>query len=242
MRLIMVSGSPLSSQTFTDIRAHLPNVELCEIYGMGEGFMTFIGSDDYQRGKLGSVGRPILEVDTDIQILGPDDRPLPRGAIGEIVGTSAFLLKGYYRDPERTREALWTSANGRTYLRSGDLGRYDEDGFLYIVGRKKDMIISGGVKIYSVDLEEVFMRHTDVLEVAIIGVPHDKWGETPLALVIRRPGSGISEDALLAWANARLGKTQRVSKLEFRTSFPRNTLEKILKRELREPYWLPNRA
>lgn len=242
MRLIMVSGSPLSSQTFTDIRAHLPNVELCEIYGMGEGFMTFIGSDDYQRGKLGSVGRPILEVDTDIQILGPDDRPLPRGAIGEIVGTSAFLLKGYYRDPERTREALWTSANGRTYLRSGDLGRYDEDGFLYIVGRKKDMIISGGVKIYSVDLEEVFMRHTDVLEVAIIGAPHDKWGETPLALVIRRPGSGISEDALLAWANARLGKTQRVSKLEFRTSFPRNTLEKILKRELRELYWLPNRA
>jgi acyl-CoA synthetase (AMP-forming)/AMP-acid ligase II len=237
MEVIMVSGAPLSSQTFADIRQRLPDLYLCEIYGMGEGFMTFIGPADYALGKTGSVGRPILELDTDIQILGADDQPVAHGEIGEIVGTSALLLKGYYGDPVRTNEALWRDDRGRTYLRSGDLGRYDASGYLYIVGRKKDMIISGGVKIYSVDIEDIFMQHPDVVEAAALGIPHEKWGETPLLLAIRRPGATISAEELRDWGNARLGRTQRVSGVEFRASFPRNSLEKIMKREMREAYW-----
>ena len=237
MRLIMVSGSPLTPHTFNEWRTRLPSLALCEIYGMGEGFMTFVGPADYALGKAGSVGRPIATVDTDIQILGDDDRPVASGEIGEIVGTSAFLLTQYYRDAVRTQEALWHDETGRPYLRSGDLGRYDEDGYLHVVGRKKDMIISGGVKIYAVDLEDVFMQNPDVLEVAAIGIPHDKWGETPLLLAIMRDGAMVSEEQLCDWGNDRLGKTQRVSRVEFRKSFPRNALEKILKRELRAGYW-----
>jgi acyl-CoA synthetase (AMP-forming)/AMP-acid ligase II len=238
MRVIMCSGSPLSSDTFRRMRESLPDLEFCEIYGMGEGFMTFIGSQDYAAGKAGSVGRPITSLDTDIRIIGPDDRELPQGGIGEIVGYSALLLKGYYRDAVRTAASLWTHPeSGLQYLRSGDAGFYDTDGYLHLSGRLKDMIISGGVKIYAIDIEDAFMRHPEVQDVAVIGVPHEKWGETPLLLVIMRPGARATEEQLLEWGNARLGKTQRVSRVEFRTSFPRNTLDKILKRELREPYW-----
>lgn len=238
MRVIMSSGSPLSSDTFRCVREGLPDLELCEIYGMGEGFMTFVGTSDYAAGKAGSVGRPITTLDTDIRIIGPDDQELPQGGIGEIVGYSALLLKGYYRDPDKTATSLWTHPEtGLQYLRSGDVGYYDTDGYLHLSGRVKDMIITGGVKVYSVDVEDVFMQHPDVQDVAVIGIPHEKWGETPLLLAIMRPGAGMSENELFAWGNERLGKTQRVSRVEFRTSFPRNTLDKILKRELREPYW-----
>ena len=238
MKVVMSAGSPLSSDTFRAVSEGLPELELCEIYGMGEGFMTFIGHRDYAAGKAGSVGRPIATLDTDIRIIGPDDVELPQGEVGEIVGYSALLLKGYYRDPEKTSASLWKHPDsGLAYLRSGDVGYYDADGYLHLSGRVKDMIISGGVKIYAIDVEEVFMQHHEVQEVAVIGVPHDKWGETPLLLAIMRPGAGTSEEELLAWGNSRLGKAQRVSRVEFRGSFPRNTLDKVLKRELREPYW-----
>ena len=238
MQVVMAAGSPLSIDTFNTISTQLPWLGFCEIYGMGEGFMTFIGPEDYAAGKAGSVGRPIAAVDTEIRVIGEDDVELPAGEIGEIVGYSALLLKGYYRDPDRTVTSLWTEpSSGRTFLRSGDLGRYDADGYLYLVGRAKDMIISGGVKIYARDVEEVFMRHPNVRDVAAIAIPHEKWGETPLLLVILRPGSATSADELLAWGNEQLGKPQRVSRVEFRAEFPRNTLDKILKRELREPYW-----
>ncbi len=237
MRVVMASGSPLSPQTFETLRSRLPSLRFCEIYGMGEGFMTFIGPEEYDRGKAGSVGRPILALDTDIQIIGDEGHAVAPGTIGEIVGTSALLLKGYYRDPNRTRESLWHDVSGRPYLRSGDLGKFDQDGFLHILGRKKDVIISGGVNIYSVDVEDVFMQHPDVLEAAAIGVPHDKWGETPLLLAIMKQGMRITPEELRDWGNARLGKTQRVSGVEFRDIFPRNALDKVMKRDLRELYW-----
>jgi long-chain acyl-CoA synthetase len=237
MRLVMVSGSLLANKTVDEIRSKLPHIEFCEIYGMGEGFMTFSSGTNIRTDKIGSVGRPIAEADTDIKIINDSDEELPTGEIGEIVGTSAFLLKGYYGEPELTRQCLWHDRNGRAYLRSGDLGRFDSDGFLYIAGRKKDMIISGGVKIYASDLEDVFMRHPDVSEVAAVSIPHEKWGETPLMLAIMKPGSSTTERELMEWGNRYLGKAQRVSRVEFRDSFPRNSLAKIVKRALRDPYW-----
>ena len=146
-------------------------------------------------------------------------------------------MKGYYRDPKRTEEMIWRGPRGRTYLKSGDIGRLDAEGFVYVSGRVKDMIISGGINIFASDIEEVFMQHPEVKEVTAIGVPHDKWGETPLLLAIMHPGAKIGEDELAEWGNARLGKYQRVSRCEFRSEFPRATHDKVLKRALRDPYW-----
>lgn len=235
--VILTGGSPLPSTTFADARRRFPHSDLMEIYGMSEGFATLIGPEDYARGKAGSVGRPMHFINTDVKLVGPDGKETAPGEIGEIVGTSALVMKGYYKDPVRTEETLWHDGNGQCYLRSGDLGRIDEDGYVYVVGRSKDMVISGGVNIYPVDIEEVFMKHPDISEVAVIGVPHEKWGETPLLLALLKEGATASEPEVMNWGNERLAKYQRVSGVEFRDAFPRNALDKIMKRELREPYW-----
>ncbi|MFM8768010.1 MAG: class I adenylate-forming enzyme family protein, partial [Rubrivivax sp.] len=111
------------------------------------------------------------------------------------------------------------------------------DGYLSLVERKKDMIISGGFNVFPTDLEEVVGQHPDVLDATVIGIPHPRWGETPLALVIPRPGATFDQGSMLAWCNERLAKHQRLSAIEVRTEFPRNALGKVLKRLLREPYW-----
>jgi long-chain acyl-CoA synthetase len=235
--VILTGGSPLSPTTFDAVRERFAHSDLLEIYGMSEGFCTFVGPKDYAQGKGGSVGRAAHFVNTDVKLIGPDDQEVGIGEIGEVVGTSAWLMKGYYNDAERTAETLWRDDKGVDYLRSGDLGRIDKEGYLSIVGRSKDMIISGGVNVFPVDVEDIFMQHPEVREVAVIGVPHPKWGETPLLLVLLRDGASVSEATLMAWGNERLGAYQRVSRVEFRDSFPRNSLDKIMKRELREPYW-----
>jgi long-chain acyl-CoA synthetase len=237
MEVIMCSGQPLSSATFGAVRDALPFLRFCEMYGMGEGFMTYADDADYAKGKVGSVGRPILPLDTEVKIIDDDDQELPCGALGEIVGASTLLMTGYLDDPVSTEASVWRDAAGRPFIRSGDLGRIDDDGYLYVVGRKKDVIISGGVKIHSAEIEKVFAQHPAVAEAVAIGVPHDKWGETPLLLVVPRHGEHPSEDELKEWGNRRLGKAERVSHVEYRDSFPRNALEKVLRRELRARYW-----
>lgn len=235
LSVLICSGSPLSNRTFEEIGEAFPSAGLYEIYGMSEGFSTCMSPADRNLGKVGSVGLPIL--DGDIQIIDDQGEPVPVGDVGEIVGYSSSLMKGYYRDPERTEGAVWRNASGRPHLRSGDLGRIDGDGYLYIAGRKKDMILSGGMNVFASDLEEVFMRHPAVQEVAVIGVPHAKWGETPALLAIMKADASISTEDLKQWGNAQLAKFQRASLVEFRDEFPRNALGKIMKRELREPYW-----
>ena len=237
LRVLFSGGSPLPRTTFEDVLRRFPHSELHEIYGMSEGFGTFVGPEDYRKGKAGSVGRPAHFINTDVRLIDAAGHEVGAGEIGEVVGTSALMMRGYCNDPVRTEESLWRAPDGRAYLRSGDLGRFDADGYLYIVGRTKDMILSGGVNVYPTDIEEVFMRHPDVLEVAAIGAPHEKWGETPVLLAIMRPGARVSEEELLAWGNERLAKYQRVSAVGFRASFPRNALDKIVKRELRQPFW-----
>lgn len=237
LRMLFVSGSPLPSTAFQEVQERMPHTELHELYGMSEGFATFISPVDYRKGKAGSVGRPAHFIHTDVRLINDEGREVGAGQIGEVVGTSALMMRGYYNDPERTEQSLWRSPDGKAFLRSGDLGRFDEDGYLYIVGRSKDMIKSGGINVYPIDIEEAFMQHPQVLEVAVIGIPHPKWGETPLVLAILREGATVTEADLLAWGNERLGKFQRASALEFRPSFPRNTIGKVMKRDLRLPYW-----
>jgi len=147
------------------------------------------------------------------------------------------MMRGYLNRDDLTRELLWQSPEGEWFYRSGDMGRLDEDGFLYVLDRRKDMIISGGFNIYAADLEQVLLQHPAVADAAVIGIPSSQWGETPLGLVVPRTGAAVTEAELLAWANERLGKTQRLSAVEFRSELPRSTIGKVLKRELRAPYW-----
>ena len=117
------------------------------------------------------------------------------------------------------------------------MGRIDEDGFVVLLDRKKDMIISGGFNVYAADIEVLLLKHPDVIDVAVIGIPSDQWGESPMALCVCRPDAESTEEQVRDWANGRLSKTQRLVAVEFREQLPRSTIGKIMKRELREPYW-----
>jgi acyl-CoA synthetase (AMP-forming)/AMP-acid ligase II len=147
------------------------------------------------------------------------------------------MMTGYYKKPKETEAIYWYDAAGNRFQRSGDLGRFDTDGFLQLLDRKKDMIISGGFNVYAADLEVVLSQHEAVADVAVIGVPSERWGETPIGLVVLKAGRSIAPAELQAWANERLGKNQRLSAIEIRESLPRSPIGKLLKRELRAPYW-----
>ena len=148
-------------------------------------------------------------------------------------------MNGYFGRDDLTQETLWKDSNGDTYFRSGDMGHMDDDGFVHLADRKKDMIISGGLNIYANDLELTLLEDEDIEDVAVIGVPSDQWGETPLGLVVLSDNCNRSLDAILISANDKLGKSQRLSALESRTELPRSSIGKVLKRELRKPYWEP---
>lgn len=234
MQAMMCCGSPLA----VAIKARLFETFRCgvtELYGSTEGVITTLAPEEVN-GRLESVGRPLPG--SDILIIGHDDRPVGAGEAGEVVGRSRFVMAGYWRKPEATAAAMWADDDGRYWLRSGDIGRVDEQGYLYIVDRKKDMIVSGGQNIYPADLEAVLIQHPDVLECAVIGVPSDVWGESPLALVTMRQGADIGADEIRQWLNQRVGKQQRVVAVEVRSELPRNATGKLLKRELRAPYWV----
>jgi acyl-CoA synthetase (AMP-forming)/AMP-acid ligase II len=147
-----------------------------------------------------------------------------------------MMMAGYYNQPEKTREAEWRDAEGRRFIRTGDIGRFDEDGFLILLDRSKDLIISGGFNIFPSDIEAELMRHEAVAEAAVVGVASDRWGETPVAFVSLRNGETIDGPALMNWVNARLGKTQRIYGLLILDSLPRSSIGKLLKRELRDLY------
>jgi long-chain acyl-CoA synthetase len=233
MRIWNSAGSPLRLQTKQEVIKRFSG-ELLELWGLTEGAATTLKPEDMER-KTESVGIPL--VGWDIGIIDDQGQELPRGEVGEIVAFSSWIMPEYYKLPEKTAEAIWIDKKGRTFLKTGDMGKVDEDGFLYILDRKKDMIISGGINIFASDIEEVLSRHPKIKDTAVIGVPHPKWGETPVAIIILKEGMSASEDKVMEWVNAKLAKYQRVSIVQFRdTDFPRNALGKVLKRELREAY------
>ncbi len=232
MKVWLSAGSPLLKQEKESIIARFPG-ELMELWGLTEGVATTLKPEDMQA-KMGSIGRP--PVGWDVGIIDNDGNRLPPGEVGEIVAFSSFLMPEYYKLPDKTAEAIWRDEQGKTFLKTGDMGKLDEDGFLYILDRKKDMIISGGINIFASDIEEVLARHPGVQGNTVIGVRHKKWGETPLALVLLYPGVSASEEEILEWLNSRLAKFQRVSRVIIRDDFPRNAMGKILKKELRDEY------
>ncbi len=226
----MCCGSPLP----IDVKREFPrrfHCHLIELYGLTEGLCTVLAPEDFAR-KTESVGKPFLG--TDLLIIGEDDQEVPQGETGEIVGLSALLMSGYHGNDAASGEATWTDVRGRRWLRTGDLGRLDADGFLYVVDRKKDMILSGAQNIYPADIEAVIRTHPDVAEVAVVGVRSLKWGETPVAVVVPAPNARLAEQALVEWTNARVGKQQRIRAVVLRADLPRNANGKVLKRDLRK--------
>jgi acyl-CoA synthetase (AMP-forming)/AMP-acid ligase II len=172
----------------------------------------------------------------EIRLIDEDGREVAMGEVGEVVGRSDMMMTEYHNLPEKTREAQWRDQDGRRFIRTGDIGRFDEDGFLILVDRSKDVIISGGFNVYPSDIEAELMRHEAVVEAAVVGVASERWGETPVAFVALREGSTRDAPALMEWANGRLGKTQRLSDLAILDSLPRSAIGKLLKRELRDVY------
>jgi acyl-CoA synthetase (AMP-forming)/AMP-acid ligase II len=234
LRILFSTSAPLGADTKRRILDETP-AELVEIYGLTEGGPVTILEARRHPDKLASVGQPAKGYD--VRIVDDAGHEVPAGQAGEVVGRSPNMMSGYLNRPEETQAMLFRDANGLLYFRTGDLGRFDEDGFLYLLDRKKDVIISGGFNVYATDLESVLAKHPDVADVAVIGVPSDRWGETPVALVVRRPGSSTTAAELRDHCNERVGKAQRVAEVEFREMLPRNAIGKILKRDLRDPYW-----
>ena len=235
-RFKFCTSAPFHAALKADVLARWPG-GLVEFYGMTEGGGTCILNAHEHPDKLHTVGQPAQG--NDIRLIDEEARELPPGATGEVVGHSASMMTGYHNQPAKTREAEWFDAAGKRFIRTGDVGRFDADGFLTLVDRRKDMIISGGFNIYPSDIESELRAHPALQDVAVIGVPSEQWGETPVAFAVRREGSAETAAQLMAWYNARAGKTQRLADLRMLNDLPRSAIGKVLKRELRDLYDLP---
>jgi acyl-CoA synthetase (AMP-forming)/AMP-acid ligase II len=225
------TSAPFHAELKAEVLRRWPG-GLVEIYGMTEGGGACMLLAHLHPDKLHTVGQ--AAEDHDIRLIDEHGNEVPRGESGEVVGRSGAMMTGYHGQPEKTAEAEWHDAEGRRYIRSGDIGRFDAEGFLTLFDRRKDMIISGGFNVYPSDLEAVLRGHPAVADVAVVGVPSKSWGETPVAIVVPASGAKESAEQIKAWANARLGKTQRLNEVHLAAALPRNAIGKVLKRELRE--------
>jgi len=229
IEMICSVGAPLHLEHKEALDRHLPG-RFYELYGLTEGFVTILDKYDFPD-KPNSVGSPppLFEMRI-VNVNGEDCGP---GEVGEIVGRGPITMPGYYKRPDLTANAIRDG-----WLFSGDLGYMDEDGFLFLVDRQKDLIISGGVNVYPRDIEELIVQHPAVRETAVFGIPDDKWGETPMAAVILKEPGTVTAAELEAWINERVeARYQKVEKIVIMEDFPRSVAGKTLKRIMREPYW-----
>lgn len=230
LRVIVSGAAPLSTTTKEAILKCFPGVELHELYGLTEtGLITNLRPADQLR-KVRCAGQAFLNMQ--FKVVGPDGKVLPVGEPGEVVTRGATLFDGYYGNETATRDA-WRSG----WFHTGDVGRVDEEGFLYIVDRLKDMILSGGVNIYPQDIEEAIYGLPEVKDVAVIGIPDERWGEAVHALVVCHAGTRLAAAQVIARCKEKLAAFQVPRSVEFRAELPRNPSGKLLKRVLREEFW-----
>lgn len=235
-RMKTCTSAPFGADLKADILKRWPG-GLVEIYGMTEGGGSCLLAAHLYPNKLHTVGQPAEG--HDIRIIGEDGKELPRGETGEIVGKSMSIMTGYHNQPEKTADAEWYSPEGDRFIRTGDVGKYDEDGFIVLGDRKKDMIITGGFNVYPSDLEAELAKHPAVAESAVVGIPSREWGETPAAFIVLREGRTETADELKTWMNARVGKTQRLTFASVVDVLPRSSIGKVLKRQLRDEFKPP---
>ncbi|KRT77960.1 MAG: AMP-dependent synthetase and ligase [Armatimonadetes bacterium CSP1-3] len=200
-------------------------------YGLTETAPTFtlIPAADAFR-KAGSVGKTALHVEG--RVVDEEGRDVPPGEVGEVWARGPNLFSGYWERPEADAEVFTPDG----WFRTGDLARMDAEGFLYIVDRKKDMLISGGENVYPAEVEEVLYRHPAVAEAAVIGVPNERWGEVPMAIVVTRPGQSVAAEELIRFCEAKLARYKIPKAVAFTDVLPRNAAGKVLKRVLREQF------
>jgi len=231
LRAKFSTSAPFSAELKREALRRMPG-GLTEYYGMTEGGVTCILHAHQFPEKLHTVGQPAAG--HELKVIDEAGHELPQGEAGELVGRSRVMMLGYHSQPEKTAEGYWHDAEGRRWQRMGDVGRVDPDGFVELVGRTKDMIISGGFNIYPVDLETQLLKDPRVAEAAVIGVPSADWGETPVGFVVLQGAGEEALEDIRQTANAKLGKTQRLSRLLALEELPRSHIGKLLKTDLRE--------
>jgi acyl-CoA synthetase (AMP-forming)/AMP-acid ligase II len=230
LRKAMWGASQAPLPTLELLAATFPSVEIVNAFGQTEmsSNTCFLKGEDAIR-KMGSVGRPALGVE--VRIVDEEGADVPPGEVGEIVYRGPTVMQGYAGKPEATAEAF---AGG--WFHSGDLVREDPEGFIYVVDRLKDMLISGGENVYPAEVERALIEHPAVAEVAVVGVAHPRWVETPLAVVVAAPGAEVGEEELIALCRERLAGYKKPSAVVFVDELPRNAAGKVLKRQLRDAY------
>ena len=237
LRMMSYGGSPIAEQTLR----RAMDVFKCDFgqgYGMTEttAVLCFLLPADHERalrekpGLLVSAGRPVLG--TDIRIVDENDNPVPPGTIGEIVARGPQLMRGYWNLEEASAEALRGS-----WMHTGDAGVMDEEGYIYIQDRVKDMIVSGGENVYPREVEEVLFKHAAVADAAVFGIPDERWGERVHAVVVLREGATATSEEIMEFCRGQLGGYKLPRSVDFAPALPRNPSGKVLKRELRDPYW-----
>jgi long-chain acyl-CoA synthetase len=231
LRNVAYGASPISRTLLERVIAVF-RTRVTQLYGLTEttGAVTALRHEDHTGERLLSCGRAMLG--GEVRVVDGDDRPLPPGEVGEIAYRGGSLMGGYWNRPDDTAAAVRDG-----WFHTGDAGTLDTDGFLFIRDRIKDVIVSGGENVYPAELEAALSAHPAVLDVAVVGVPDQRWGETVKALVVRRPGTGLTEPELVEWCRPRLAGYKRPRSVDFVEAIPRNPSGKILKHELRERYW-----
>jgi len=233
---LVYGGSPISETVMVRAK-EVFGAQLAQSYGLTEtiGVTTILGPDDHVVGadsKLRSAGRAVPGVEIKI-VDASTGEDCPTGVVGEVVTRGPGVTKSYWRNPQATADSYWPDG----WFRTGDAGYLDEQGYLFLKDRIKDLLMSGGENIYPAEVENAIMAHPAVQEVAVIGVPSQKWGETPLAVVVAKPGTTIDGDELIAFTRERLAHYKCPTAVEVVEALPRNPSGKVLKRELRAPHW-----
>ncbi len=236
LKTIVYGAAPMYVEDLKEAMARIGPV-FVQLFGQTECPMTatYLRAEDHVlegpgRERLASCGH--ARSATEVAILGEDDRPLPPGEIGEICVRGPVVMKGYWRQPEATAETLRAG-----WLHTGDIGRMDDRGYVFILDRTKDMLISGGLNVYPREIEEALLRHPRISAVAVIGVPHERWGEAVKAFVVTAPGAELTEGEVVAFAAGRLAGYKKPKSVDFVTDLPKTTIGKIDKKALRAPYW-----
>jgi long-chain acyl-CoA synthetase len=237
LRAICYGGAPIYVEHLRNaIRAFGP--VFAQIYGQGEAPITITGLPAAQHAKLLEAGDPrigsagTVRTDVEARCVDESDQEVPPGVAGEVVVRGDIVMPGYWNDPEATAETL---RNG--WLHTGDIGMFDEHGYLFLLDRAKDTIITGGNNVYPREVEEVIVQHPAVANVVVLGIPHEYWGEAVHAVIVLQPGSTATAEEIIRHCGRSLAGYKRPKTVEFVDSLPVSGYGKVLRREVRERYW-----
>jgi long-chain acyl-CoA synthetase len=243
LEVLAYGGSPIAPALVRDVRRVLPQVKLLQVYGLSEaGFLTGLADAEHTEDRLQSCGRP--SPGTDLRVVDAAGKPVASGELGNLVARGPGIMRGYWHDIEEELPGDESSVDETTealrggFFHTGDIGRQDRDGFFYIVDRAKEMIVSGGENVYSAEVEAAIYETPEVKEVAVFGIPDEKWGELVAAVVVLRPGANLSAEELKQYCKTRIASYKVPRHIEFMAEeLPKSGSGKILKRVLREKYW-----